>query len=170
LSTFRFVGSKHPLSYSLDPVSREVVFRFSGIQLLPSADSLEGSQGYFTYEIKELANLTLNSEITNTAYIYFDFNPAIITNTTLNINGYVGLNETPSSQLEVYPNPSNGVIQIKGIEEGQLLISSMTGQTVFQQSYKKGDIIDLSSLQSGIYFLQMKTVDSEFIRKVNFLN
>jgi uncharacterized repeat protein (TIGR01451 family) len=170
LSTFRFIGSKHPASYSLDPVSREVVFRFSGIQLLPSADSLEGSQGYFTYEIKELANLTLNSEITNTAYIYFDFNPAIITNTTLNINGYVGLNETPSSQLEVYPNPSNGVIQIKGIEEGQLLISSMTGQTVFQQSYKKGDIIDLSSLQSGIYFLQMKTVDSEFIRKVNFLN
>lgn len=169
LSTFRFIGSKHPVSYSIDAVSREVVFRFSGIQLLPSVDSLEGSQGYFTYEIKELPNLSLNSEITNTAYIYFDFNPAIITNTTLNINGYVGLFTQTKGLIELYPNPSNGIIQITGVEHGQLRMLSLTGQLVCEKTYEKGEMIDLSSLNAGMYFLQMYTEKGEFNQKVNLM-
>ncbi|MEN9987306.1 MAG: hypothetical protein RLZZ585_345 [Bacteroidota bacterium] len=169
LSTFRFVGSKHPVSYSIDAVSREVVFRFSGIQLLPSVDSLEGSQGYFTYEIMESPNLSLNSEITNTAYIYFDFNPAIITNTTLNINGYLGFSENATNQLTVYPNPSNGILQITGIEHGQLYVMSLTGQLVYEKTYEKGEMIDLSSLNAGLYYLQMYTDEGEFNQKVNLM-
>ncbi len=169
LSTFRFVGSKHPVSYSIDAVSREVVFRFSGIQLLPSVDSLEGSQGYFTYEIMESPNLSLNSEITNTAYIYFDFNPAIITNTTLNINGYLGFSENATNQLTVYPNPSNGILQITGIEHGQLHVMSLTGQLVYEKTYEKGEMIDLSSLNAGLYYLQMYTDEGEFNQKVNLM-
>jgi uncharacterized repeat protein (TIGR01451 family) len=169
LSTFRFIGSKHPVTYSVDPISREAVFRFSGIQLLPSASNLEESQGYFTYEIKELPNLILNSEIKNTAYIYFDFNPAIITNTTLNINGYVGLNDILPNKLDVYPNPTNGILQINGIENGQLRILSLTGQSVYDKFYNKGDNIDLTSVKSGLYFLQMNTSQGEFTQKVNLM-
>ena len=169
LSTFRFIGSKHPVSYSIDPVSREVVFRFSGIQLLPSVDDLDGSQGYFTYEIKELPNLSLNSEIKNTAYIYFDFNPAIITNTTLNINGYVGFSENADNQLNVYPNPSNGILQITGINHGQLHIMSLTGQLVYERTFEKGEMIDLSSLNAGMYYLQVYSDKGEFKQKVNLM-
>ncbi|MEN9972790.1 MAG: hypothetical protein RIS20_1137 [Bacteroidota bacterium] len=169
LSTFRFVGSKHPVSYSVDPITREAVFRFSGIQLLPSVDSLEGSQGYFTYEIKELPNLTLNSEIKNTAYIYFDFNPAIITNTTLNINGYVGLNDIQSNHLDIYPNPTNGILHFKGIENGQLRILSSTGQLVYDKFYDRGDNIDLTSVKPGLYFLLINTSQGEFTQKVNLV-
>jgi uncharacterized repeat protein (TIGR01451 family) len=167
LSTFRFIGSKHPVSYSLDPVSREVVFRFSGIQLLPSVDSLEGSQGYVTYEIEELANLTLNSEIQNTAYIYFDFNPAIITNTTLNINGYVGLSSLSNQRFEVYPNPSNGQLTIQGMEEGEVLIYSITGQKMIEQHYTSGQVLDLSNLYSGMYVVYGHSVSGEFVEKLN---
>jgi uncharacterized repeat protein (TIGR01451 family) len=166
-STFRFVGSKHPVSYSLDPVSREVVFRFSGIQLLPSADSLEGSQGYFTYEIYELANLTLNSEITNTAYIYFDFNPAIITNTTLNINGYVGFSSPTQGLVELYPNPSNGKLTIQGMEEGEVVIYSITGQKMLQHLYTRGQELDLTKLDAGIYVVYGNTVNGDFVEKLN---
>ena len=167
LSTFRFIGSKHPASYSLDPVSREVVFRFSGIQLLPSADSLEGSQGYFTYEIKELANLTLNSEITNTAYIYFDFNPAIITNTTLNINGYVGLSSPTQGLVDLYPNPSNGKLTIQGMEEGEVVIYSITGQKMLQHLYTRGQELDLTKLDAGMYVVYGNTVNGDFVEKLN---
>jgi uncharacterized repeat protein (TIGR01451 family) len=167
LSTFRFIGSKHPASYSLDPVSREVVFRFSGIQLLPSVDSLEGSQGYVTYEIDELANLTLNSEIQNTAYIYFDFNPAIITNTTLNINGYVGLSSLSNQRIEVYPNPSNGQLLIKGMEAGEIEIYSITGKCVFKENYSCGKILDLSNLTSGMYVVYGHSDSGEFVEKLN---
>lgn len=167
LSTFRFIGSKHPVSYSLDPVSREVVFRFSGIQLLPSVDSLEGSQGYVTYEIDELANLTLNSEIQNTAYIYFDFNPAIITNTTLNINGYVGLSSLTAGLVELYPNPSNGQLLIKGMEAGEIEIYSITGKCVFKENYIAGKILDLSNLYSGMYVVYGHSASGEFVEKLN---
>jgi uncharacterized repeat protein (TIGR01451 family) len=71
LSTFRFIGSKHPVSYSIDPNTREIVFRFSGIQLMSSQDSLEGSQGYLSYSIMENPNLALNSEVKNTACLLY---------------------------------------------------------------------------------------------------
>ena len=166
LTTFRFIGSKHPVSYSINPTSREIVFRFSGIQLLSSVDSLEGSQGFFTYSIKEQAGLALNSVIENTAYIYFDFNPAIVTNTTSNINGYVGLIDQISEPLEVYPNPSNGNVQIKGIEEGNFILLNLTGDVLLKMHYMNGELIDLSTVPSGLYFVKMITDRAEFVQKL----
>lgn len=169
LSTFRFIGSKHPVSYSIDPNTREIVFRFSGIQLMSSQDSLEGSQGYLSYSIMENPNLALNSEVKNTAYIYFDFNPAIITNTTLNMNGYVGLSSLTTGHVELYPNPSNGQLTINGMEEGEVVIYSITGQKMIQQQYTSGQVLDLSKLDAGMYVVYVHTVNGDFVEKLNLL-
>jgi uncharacterized repeat protein (TIGR01451 family) len=169
LSTFRFIGSKHPVSYTVDPVSREVVFRFSGIQLLPSVDSLEGSQGYFTYEIKELANLNLNSEIKNMAYIFFDFNPAIITNTTLNINGYAGNPSFQNESIMLFPNPSKGTFQISGIEKGSFYLHSTSGQLILSKEYTNGDLIDVSGLENGFYLVRLTHSKGEFMQKLQLI-
>jgi hypothetical protein len=169
LSTFRFIGSKHPVTYSVDPISREAVFRFSGIQLLPSVDDLEESQGYFTYEIKELPNLSLNSEIKNTAYIYFDFNPAIITNTTLNINGYVGFSSPVQGNIELYPNPSNGQLTINGMEAGEVIIYSLTGQKMLEQEYTKVQVLDLSKLEAGMYVVYGHSEIGDFVEKLTLI-
>lgn len=169
LSTFRFIGSKHPVSYSIDPNTREIVFRFSGIQLMSSQDSLEGSQGYLSYSIMENPNLALNSEVKNTAYIYFDFNPAIITNTTLNMNGYVGLSSLTTGHVELYPNPSNGQLTINGMEEGEVVIYSITGQKMIQQEYTSGQVLDLTQLDAGMYVVYVHTVNGDFVEKLNLL-
>jgi len=169
LSTFRFIGSKHPVSYSIDPNTREGVFRFSAIQLAPSQDDLEGSQGYFSYSIMENPNLALDSEIQNTAYIYFDFNPAIITNTTLNINGYVGLSSLTAGLVELYPNPSNGQLTIQGMEVGEVLIYSITGQKMLQQQYTSGQVLDLSKLDAGMYVVYGYSVIGDFVEKLNLV-
>jgi uncharacterized repeat protein (TIGR01451 family) len=169
LSTFRFIGSKHPVSYSIDPNTREIVFRFSGIQLMSSQDSLEGSQGYLSYSIMENPNLALNSEVKNTAYIYFDFNPAIITNTTLNMNGYVGLSSLTTGHVELYPNPSNGQLTINGMEEGEVVIYSITGQKMIQQQYTSGQVLDLTQLDAGMYVVYVHTVNGDFVEKLNLL-
>jgi uncharacterized repeat protein (TIGR01451 family) len=169
LSTFRLIGSKHPVSYSVDPITREAVFRFSGIQLLPSDSSLEESQGYFTYEIKELPNLSLNSEITNTAYIYFDFNPAIITNTTLNMNAYAGLSSAIQAQVELYPNPSYGQLTINGMEEGEVVVYSLTGQKMIVQQYINGQMLDLSKLEAGMYVVYGHSATVDFVEKVTLI-
>jgi uncharacterized repeat protein (TIGR01451 family) len=169
LSTFRFIGSKHPVSYSIDPNTREIVFRFSGIHLMSSQDSLEGSQGFLSYSIMENPNLALNSEIKNTAYIYFDFNPAIITNTTLNMNGYVGLSSLTTVHVELYPNPSNGQLTINGMEEGEVVLYSITGQKMIQQQYTSGQVLDLTQLDAGLYVVCVHTVNGDFVEKLNLL-
>jgi uncharacterized repeat protein (TIGR01451 family) len=59
-------------------------FRFPNILLPDSASNPSGSQGFVQYRIKPKANLTAGTQIENTAHIYFDFNPAVVTNTTVN--------------------------------------------------------------------------------------
>jgi hypothetical protein len=168
INSFKFIKSKHPVIYTINPISREVVFRFSGIQLVPSTTDLEGSQGYFTYTINEMVNLPLNSEIKNTAYIFFDFNPAIVTNTTLNINGYVGLNVSTNNynnKIKIYPNPSNGIFKIDEID-GKISISSVTGKLIISRQFNNKDEIDISNLDSGIYIVCVENSTGKFIQKI----
>ena len=73
------------------------------------------------------------------------------------------------NQLEVYPNPTTGILQINGIENGQLRVLSLTGQLVYDTFYHKGDEIDLTSVKTGLYFLQMNTSRGEFTQKVNLM-
>lgn len=169
LSTLKFLTASHPVTYTIDPITREIVFRFSGIQLVPSSENLEASQGYFSYEIIEQPNLPLNSEILNTAYIYFDFNPPIITNTTLNINGYVGISEQTNKSMVIFPNPSSGSFEINGPEDGQLRITSLSGSLILDQYYDKGDVIDLSNVESGLYIIRIINQIGEFNQKLNLI-
>lgn len=167
LSTFRLIAAKHPVSYSINPSSREIVFRFSGIQLQPSQDNLEASQGYVSYSIEEVPNLPLNAFIENTAYIYFDFNPAIITNTTFNINGFVGLESAPQQEITLYPNPSSDGFYIKGLPQGEVSIYSVSGQFIMRQSFDATTKIDLSEMESGVYLVQVEGKGVAFISKLD---
>jgi uncharacterized repeat protein (TIGR01451 family) len=160
LSTFRLIQSKHPLSYTIDPSTREIVFRFSGIQLQPSAANLDASQGYVTYSLKENTNLPLNSVIENTAYIYFDFNPAIITNTTYNINGFVGTTALTLEEISMYPNPSSGQLYFKSLanSEAQTIeITDLSGRVCERLPFSTQ--LQLK-LEPGQYLLSVKSPTS----------
>ncbi len=170
LSTFRFIGSSHPVAYNINPLTREVTLRFSGINLTPSSISLDSSQGYFIYTIDELPNLILNSEIKNTAYIYFDFNPPIVTNTTINTNSYsvVGVNDIKNEfKFNVFPNPTNnGKFSLDLSENSTLKIYTIMGLLIYDQEVHSGQIIDLSNFQKGIYNLQVKTPKQMYSKKL----
>ncbi len=61
-----------------------VKFNFPNINLPDSNANEPLSHGYVRYKIKMKDNLPIGTTIENTAHIYFDFNPAIVTNTTVN--------------------------------------------------------------------------------------
>ena len=160
LSTFRFISSSHPVTYTINPITREVTFRFSGINLASSMLSIEYSQGYFTYTIDELPDLIINSEINNTAYIYFDFNPPIVTNTTTNTNGYLGIvvNEVDNNlKFNIFPNPTNGEFTIDLSEKSMVKIYSVIGDLIYKDEVQKDQNIDLSNFRKGIYTIQVET-------------
>lgn len=82
-STFRLVSSSHPVITELQGIS-QLNFEFNNINLPDSLSDPIGSQGFVVFEVKPFATAPFNQEIENSAEIYFDFNPPIITNTVLN--------------------------------------------------------------------------------------
>jgi len=81
LSTFYPVFASHNFMTCLQP-NGLVEFTFNEINLPDSTSDEPGSQGYVVYRIKPKLDVEPGTEINNTAYIYFEQNPPIITNTT----------------------------------------------------------------------------------------
>lgn len=61
-----------------------VKFTFNAIYLPYEAVNEAGSHGSFTFNVRLLPGLSLGTEIKNRGFIYFDYNPPIITNYTIN--------------------------------------------------------------------------------------
>ena len=78
-SSIIVIDASHP--YALDRVGTNLNFRFDAIDLPPSVSGTSTGKGYVVFKIKPKPGFALGDIIPNTANIYFDFNPAIITNT-----------------------------------------------------------------------------------------
>lgn len=85
LSTFKVVASSHKDVLNTFLKNNKATFEFKNIYMPDSTANFDESQGYVMYSIKANESILENYPIENTAEIYFDFNPAIITNTTQNI-------------------------------------------------------------------------------------
>ena len=82
MSTFTLMANSHSVMTSLNEETREVTFFFENILLPDSAADEPGSHGLASYKIRPYPNLEVGTQITNTAYIFFDNNPPVVTNTT----------------------------------------------------------------------------------------
>lgn len=106
LTTFEFVSASHPVNISI--IGEVLKLQFNYILLPDSATNLIESRGYFKYLVQPKTTMIIGDSIQNTAHIFFDFNPAIITNTVS--TSLIGLNElfdytvTSSSQCSDHGN------------------------------------------------------------------
>jgi hypothetical protein len=123
------------------------------------------SHGYIRYRIQALAGVQSGTPVNNTAYIYFDFNPAVVTNTTLNTlvdTIPVGLPANISNRrVWLYPNPFNQSATLTydnpNAELHQLIVSDVTGKQVqaAQNSTSNSMVIERQKLSKGIYFYRL---------------
>ncbi|MBK7966797.1 MAG: hypothetical protein IPK10_17105 [Bacteroidetes bacterium] len=97
------------LAYSHEPqmqiVGKRVRFNFPNINLPDSVNNEPMSHGYVQYRVRRNESLPIGTQIQNTAYIYFDFNPPIQTNTTTNeiaVTSNVGIGEEPKPNSIFY--------------------------------------------------------------------
>ena len=109
--------------------------------------------------MKENVEKTEGTEIFNTAYIFFDWNDPIITNTTYNINASLGLNEETSVQSSVYPNPFQQEVTIRAKSMIRAVsVLDLSGKQLFTQTTDSNELkLDLSAYSSGIYLLNIQT-------------
>ena len=82
ISSFRLIANSHSVMTTIDPETRLVDFYFENIQLPDSVNNEPESHGLISYVITPNPSLPVGTVLENTAYIYFDNNEPIITNTT----------------------------------------------------------------------------------------
>ncbi len=159
VSTLRMIDASH--DYVLTKDGNQLTWNFDNINLPSESQSVELSQGFVTFKIKPYPGFAVNDMIPNTAEIYFDFNPAIITNTfqTTFINPLSNENFSLNT-ISIYPNPTNNILNINygtsDINIKSVQIHDMLGKVVYQ-SQLKVETINLSNFNSGIYLLDITT-------------
>lgn len=153
--TVKMVSSSH--TNTLTRVGNMLTWNMNGIDLLPSG------KGYVTFQIKPKPGYAIGDIIPNTASIYFDFNPPIITNTfqTEFVNT-MSVSDFENQSFVVYPNPTNSLITFSSKDNSQMIDSivliDLLGKTI--QTKKVNAIattIDLTDLSKGIYFAKVKS-------------
>ncbi len=164
-STFSLLRSSHNVTIT-DLGNGIKRFNYNGIWLPDSSTNLVESQGYLTYKIKEKANNSVGTEIFNTAYIYFDHNPAIITNTTYNINvlpSELGIEDLKNEMnVTLFPNPATDFVELKADNHIEKIeIYSADGKlclTTYPNS--KATQLNVIDFTSGVYLVKLNSIDS----------
>ncbi|MFD2890530.1 T9SS type A sorting domain-containing protein [Flavobacterium chuncheonense] len=118
------------------------------------------NDGYVAFKIKTLSTLTVNSTISNTAKIYFDYNYPIVTNTATSTYQVLNVQSFEfDSAFTLYPNPVKEVLNLQaknGIAIQSIEIYNVVGQLVLALP-NASSTVDVSSLESGSYFIKINT-------------
>ncbi len=163
-TTIRTLSSSD--SYILDRVGNNLNWKFDNIMLPVSIANTTIGKGYVTFQVKPKPGYALGDIIPNTGSIYFDYNPAIITN-TFNTEFVAPLanDEFSSANLAVYPNPANEIITIQLNSNSfikQIQVVDMLGRVIKKESYSSSnyaEVMNLKEVGSGTYFVEV-TSDS----------
>lgn len=76
------------------------------------------------------------------------------------------VNEISHNKLNIYPNPSTGLFNVKAEGNYEATIVNFTGQVVYQNTLNGNTVIDLSSQPAGVYFVRIKNNDNITNRRI----
>ena len=154
----------------------------TGTLLLPGGNTYSNVS---RYHLKDSAVATVFG--TNVAFVrevfeYYDFtvsnlpifitmsvdvnSPLIVNSSTIILSKdqpttFVGINENSTDSFVLYPNPSNGLIQFsKDLNGASYSVLDAAGRTI--QSGAANSSLDVTKLQSGVYFLSVNNQIIEF--------
>jgi len=162
-ATFRFISSSHPVTVETFPGNIKL-YRFDNILLPDSNVNEPGSNGFLKYSISPFSNAPIGTPITNTAHIYFDYNPAIVTNTTLNtVVDVIGIAESDDQKfLTAFPNPTSDKVTIvlhnENANQDHIILTNLLGEEIALYYFNGQNriTINLSDFSNGLYFISLK--------------
>ncbi len=168
INSLEVLGSSHTYSYLL-AADRRLIFTFNDILLPDSTTNWLGSQGFVKFRIDPVNDLPPGTVITNSADIYFDFNPPIYTNTVFHtiwegsaFDILLSENRVASTgvDIRVFPNPvdENAWVELEG-DFGKTIdftLYDSMGRVIYQNTYSANRFeVQLPELVPGIYFFSL---------------
>lgn len=166
-ATIRMIDSSAP--YTLERIGGNLTWKFNAVNLPPSVPNTLIGKGFVTFQIKPKPSYAVGDVIPNSASIYFDTNPAIVTNTfnTRFVNTLAN-EDFVFGNFSYYPNPVKNSLKISNdslIDEVSMV--SILGQQVLK--HKVNDLqaeIDMSPLSNGVYFVKVSSAGLEKTVKI----
>ncbi|MBK7966792.1 MAG: T9SS type A sorting domain-containing protein [Bacteroidetes bacterium] len=165
-STFQLLAYSHEPQIQI--IGKRVRFNFPNINLPDSVNNEPMSHGYVQYRVRRNESLPIGTQIQNTAYIYFDFNPPVQTNTTLNeigVTSGVGIGEYQNPILfSIFPNPiaSGHMLNIyfnsSEKKKAELSVYDLSGRKLFAQyvnASEQSQTVSLPSISPGVYLVEL---------------
>ncbi len=165
LTSLEILSASHPYIWKLLPQNVLDVF-FDNINLPDSTNDERGSHGFVKFAINAKPTLQLADQIENKAFIYFDFNTPVITNTVGSTVGFeTGINE-PGNKLKLTasPIPTKDFIMVtirESVTDGEAVLSlyDTKGALVKTKTTTSPENIqlDIRDLPTGVYYLHVRT-------------
>lgn len=164
VKTFKFLHASHKVRSEIR--NGVLVFTFDNINLdyTPVGVPNTMAQGYVAYTIQPKQPVTEGMKLNTKADIYFDYNPPITTNETINTfsdDVTFSITETDhKSEIILFPNPAhselNLVIPASFTGSKTIQIFNLMGQAeqVFQASENQ-QALDIRSLPSGLHIVKV---------------
>ncbi|TDN39171.1 T9SS type A sorting domain-containing protein [Hymenobacter sp. UV11] len=194
IRTLQIGAVSHPYRLTLSGHQRPVLtFTFDHLLLPDSTHNRAGSTGFVQFSIQPKAGLPARTRIDNHADIFFDYNPAVRTNTTTNrlyevpavVDPTVALsypavlatarpNQLPG--LELWPNPAHTATMVHlpalaGVTQATLVLRDALGRKVHTELVRipvGGAVYELrvAGLPPGLYLLQVQVGTATAVRKL----
>ncbi|MCB0507023.1 MAG: T9SS type A sorting domain-containing protein [Bacteroidetes bacterium] len=165
-STLEILNNTHNLALTVS--NKNILTWYSNSVFLPDSTNDEAhSHGYISFRIKPKTNLLPTDKIENRAHIYFDFNPAITTNTvTTSIleERTTSIRNNTIKEIHLFPSPTNGDVQLEFNSTlstaMQLHIVDINGKEIRSENIAttigfNSINISLNNVPKGIYLIQL---------------
>ena len=82
---------------------------------------------------------------------------------------HVSVAEVAGSNVRLYPNPTNGILNIEGNGEMSISVMNVLGQKILETTTNENTTIDLSGFGEGIYMIRVETANGLTTQKVNVM-
>lgn len=151
-------------NYTMDRIGTTLNWSFNNIQLPVSVANTSTGKGYVTFKIKLKPGFSVGDVIPNTASIFFDTNPAIVTNTfNTEFVSALGTTNFNSNNFVVFPNPATNSVTVSLQNSNENLKSTVIydvlGKAVkiVSNISSNENIIDINDISKGVYLLEITT-------------
>jgi hypothetical protein len=162
-TSFTLIEASHPMQV-VNLGNGIMRFEFNQIWLPDSTTNEPESHGQLTYRISEIPTNAIMSIIENTAYIYFDWNAPIITNTTFHQNMWLDNITELEGALRIHPNPAQTEIELNLNEPSWIRIQDLNGKTILNEQVLPGQKIDIQGFANGVYTIESDKQRGKFVK------